>query len=75
MAASLSAACQTVDVARASLSSVTRGGGSVSARQSVVRAHGVQRLMPATFPTRLETRTKESNMSASCGAVRDPRAK
>ena len=30
------------------------------------------RLKSATFPTRLETRTKESNASASHGAVRNP---
>ena len=29
----------------------------------------------ATFPTRLETRTKESNARASRGAVRNPKAK
>ncbi|CAK8680641.1 unnamed protein product [Clavelina lepadiformis] len=38
-------------------------------------AHGVRGLMSATFPTRLETRTKESNMCASRGAVRNPQGR
>ncbi|CAK8693350.1 unnamed protein product [Clavelina lepadiformis] len=38
----------------------------------VARGARGPRLMSATFPTRLETRTKESNMCASRGAVRNP---
>ncbi|CAK8697729.1 unnamed protein product [Clavelina lepadiformis] len=38
----------------------------------VARGARGPRLMSATFPTRLETRTKESNMCASRGAVRKP---